>query len=168
MNDEETGVRAACPEDAHALRGLFDRLSSVVGNWRGGEELLTRSRKAADSALAGAADRVLFVGHDDGELIGAGVVTWVRSSGAPSGSLELWCLPGHPAASTIARQLLVRAEGLASSLGEISLDVLALPGDRLTKSLLEEEGYRARLIFMRRPPALRSATDGPGTVDRPG
>ena len=42
------------------------------------------------------------------------------------------------------------AEKFASKAGESSLDVKSLPGDQLTKSALEERGYKARLLIMNR------------------
>lgn len=101
--------------------------------------------------LAAREDWALFAGCYESLCVGAALAHLEALSGERLARLAL--LYVEPAAREVGvgRRLLDEVADWATVAGCSGLDVPTLPGDRLTKSLLEAAGHRARLVVMHRP-----------------
>lgn len=110
---------------------------------------LFRSAVRAESGGAGA--RQAFVGTLDLMVVGVAVAACAALGGpAPVGRFEVLYVEEGARGLGVGAALVASALSWAAELGCSSLDGLALPGDRATKSFFEEHGFVTRLLVMRR------------------
>ncbi|MCU1495342.1 MAG: acetyltransferase family protein [Acidimicrobiaceae bacterium] len=149
------GARAATREDLARLGELYDEARVALSTSRGGSLLLAETLGAGTdellSELLGDPDACVEAGWYEGALVGLGIARTVERCVAPSTAVVsmLYVEPmarGVGVGESILAALLdwSRARGCAG------VDVAALPGDRGTKSLLEQSGFAARKIVMHR------------------
>ena len=135
-------IRPSRPADAEALASLRASAEQQLGSERGGPALLEElpQRLAEAAGLA----RCSWVAEAAEGLQGAAVA--VREGAR--GSFALWVDP--PARGQgIGRSLATAAISWLRDQGVVDVDSLSLPGDRATKQLLEQLGFKARLLVMR-------------------
>lgn len=146
-------ARLADSVDLPILAQLAARACHEMGAMRGGALYALREgppEPAAEMAAAlGDPRRSLWAGCIDDHVVGYALARVVElNDGSPHGVIEaLYVEPG------------ARGVGVGGSLVEAVVDWLAawgcrgvdassLPGQRATKSLLEQSGFRARLVVM--------------------
>ncbi len=156
-------ARPARPEDLPRLADLLAEALDAIAAARGGRELLDEEAAALSDPgalrrLHRARDALVAGGWYEGTLVGLAVAHVTPSrSGARRGVVDLvYVEPG--AREMGVGELLLRAviEWCAEQ-SCATVDALALPGDRETKSLLERHAFRARKVVMSRPVAGRGA-----------
>lgn len=172
-DDGAEQVRPAQPDDLGRLAELAAEALDALGAARGGARLLREGRLAqlaasirqrgerspgADltgqlGALAASLDCLLLGGWYAGALVGVALAERVEArDGVPgaTSSAAIEMLYVEPAARGVGvgGALLAGVLDWCAAAGCAGLDVVALPGDRTTKSLLEQHGFRARAIVM--------------------
>jgi GNAT superfamily N-acetyltransferase len=138
------GVRPAGPGDAAQCQELFEAARREIERVRGGSALLRADIPAGVQPL-------VLLGTLDGMTFGF-AAGWIdERTDQPVGQLAgVYVEPG------------ARGVGLGSALVEglvewfgrsgcAAVDAPALPGDRATKQLFEQSGFRARLLVLHRP-----------------
>ena len=135
-------IRPASPLDTEALAALRARAEQQLGTERGGPALLEELPQRL--AEAAGLPRSSWVAEGPEGLQAAAVA--IREGAR--GSFALWVDP--PARGQgIGRLLATAAISWLRDQGVVDVDSLSLPGDRATKQLLEQLGFKARLLVMR-------------------
>ncbi len=147
-------ARVATESDHHQLARLCTGAAARLAERRGGRALRSAWLGGAPDAQAFSAvarhvhdsDATWLVVEIEGELVGAAVIWAIETEGW----FAVYVDERHrhagigPTLGAHAVQLLEERTSVRS------IDVLALPGDRALKSLLERAGFKARLLTMRR------------------
>ena len=138
------------PDHRAIVAGLLSRAADALTGRRGGDALHRswlghRTASEALSALEEAAAPALLhlVLLDQGRGLS---VAWV---GPEAGHFAVWVEPDarhQGAGPALARAAVTWLEDQ----GVTDIDVLALPGDREMKNVLERAGFKARLLILRR------------------
>ena len=137
------GVRPAGPEDDAQCQALFEAARAEMAARRGGAELLGGSWPVE-------AEHQVLLGTFDGATLGI-AAGWIDpAEEGPTGRLA--CCYVEPGARGVGlgSALLEELVRWFSDQGCVAVDAPALPGDRATKQLLEQSGFRARLLVLRR------------------
>lgn len=152
-------VRPGTEADASRCAELADGAVAALATARGGTLLIGRCREdgrpaaTAEEFATRMADplSLVLVGTIDGVVTGWAVChVEERSPQAPLGCLDgLYVEPGARCVG-IGRLLLDGAVDWLERQGCLGVDGSALPGDRQTKSLFEQAGFKARLLTMHR------------------
>lgn len=149
-----TLTRLATEEDHQALAHLCADAASALRHQRGGPALVATWLEDAEDDHAFAAVNHHVVGGNPTWLV-VGAPTALKGAAIAWNRGEVGCF----AVYVNERH---RQQGIGPQLGSAaikllearawlrSIDVLALPGDRALKSLLERSGFKARLLTMRR------------------
>ena len=154
------GSRHAQRDDAERCAALCQQALDGVQHERGGPLFARREMGLVTKALArpGGLDRLLadprrlvLVGTVDDTVVGLAVGHVEEVGEVSVGVLEACYVEPDARGVGVGRALLDEAVAWFGSRGCRGVDASALPGDRLTKSLFEAAGFKARLITMHRP-----------------
>lgn len=140
-------------DDLETLGRYYDQIEPALARLRGGSDLLAEVRTRCNELTAGARPGVvLAVGPREGP-VGVGVLAVeplepTLAHTRAHARAWLWSLP-VPEAPEVLGALFEELEGEAAR-NDAVLEMITLPGDRLSKSMLEARGYLAWSIAMRR------------------
>lgn len=127
---------------------LRDKALAELGQARGGDALSGEIARSVAGDRGGASSTWIAMLED----VAVGFAH--ASLRGDEGKLEaIWVEPGAREIG-LGSSLLEAATAWLEARGARTIDASALPGDRSTKRLLETAGFVARLIVMRREPAL--------------
>jgi ribosomal protein S18 acetylase RimI-like enzyme len=155
------GARIARADDTERVIELAGQYLAELAGARGGAALAhaldgTLRPAALKHVIVGSDACALVVGTYDGAVVGLALVEHppdVGRSGSPQDRPAKVCaLYVEPAMRGVGVGEAVFAEilSLEAARGATALDAPALPGDGASKSFLEDIGFRARLLIMRR------------------
>jgi|SRR5579883_2089942 GNAT superfamily N-acetyltransferase len=142
----EEAARPARADDAPRLAELADAARREVAAHRGGPEYL-----ATEAGAPCPEGGRRWVGTIDGVVVGFAAAHVEAVPGAsPRGVLDAVYVEPAARGVAVGERLLQAACGWLARQGCQRIDARALPGDRTTKSFLEQAGFRARLLVMSR------------------
>jgi GNAT superfamily N-acetyltransferase len=153
------GVRPATAADADRCAALCRQALAELGDMRGGSLFARRETGLVAKALLrpGGLARLLsdgrrrvLLGTVDDTVVAMAVGRIDAVGEAPIGIVDGCYVEPEARQVGVGRALLDARVAAFVSAGCRGIDVLALPGDRETKSLLEGAGFKARLITMHR------------------
>jgi len=138
-------VRRAGPQDSDRCRDLLATARAESATARGGDLLVPPD--ADPSSWLEQPDRVLLVGLFDEVVVGlaAGRVAVDRI-----GHVDCCYVETGARGVGVGESLIGGLLGWFGEQGCTGVDALALPGDRSTKQLLENAGFKARLLVLHR------------------
>lgn len=148
-------ARAASPDDAEVLIGLWERAVAELDGQRGGT-LLAGTLARADlpdfihQAIDGE-DRLMALGLIDDVPVGLASVVCRRDRRETIGELELVYVEPGARMVGVAEAMLVVVVEWCSAQDCVGVDAPALPGNRPAKAFFEGEGFLARLLIMHYP-----------------
>ena len=141
-------ARRASHSDATELAALLAEAQRARSGARDGQALVS-SLSVDDETLVRYLEdpqRVVLLGTLNDDIVG---ICCACLEGRV-GTIEILYVQGDHRLAGVGRSMFAVLEQWATEHQLEGLDVLALPGDRSTKSFLEQMGYRARLITMRK------------------
>ena len=138
-------VRRAGPQDSDRCRDLLATARAESATARGGDLLVLPD--ADPTSWLDQPDRVLLVGLFDEVVVGlaAGRVAVDRI-----GHVDCCYVETGARGVGVGESLIGGLLGWFGEQGCTGVDALALPGDRSTKQLLENAGFKARLLVLHR------------------
>ena len=147
-------ARIALGEDIDAVARLCADAVNSLSARRGGT-LFADETTPFDTAELNRRQRVatklIVVAAREAELIGAALANEVSLEGSNPTRVtrvELLYVQAQQRRLGAARAMMALVEDWARARGSVGIDTSALPGDRATKSFLEQLGYKARLLVM--------------------
>jgi len=153
-------VRPARRDDAERCAALCRDALTELDGARGGPLLARREtglvakallRPGGLDRLLGQATRLVMVGTLD-DVVVALAIGHVDDVGEASlGIVDAWYVEPDARGVGVGTALLDALMSWFAGAGCRGIDILALPGDRQTKNVLEASGFKARLITMHRP-----------------
>jgi GNAT superfamily N-acetyltransferase len=150
-------VRRAGPQDSDRCRDLLATARAESAAARGGDLLVPPD--ADPSSWLDQPDRVLFVGLFDEVVVGLAAGRVVvdlavdRAAGQAAdriGHVDCCYVETGARGVGVGESLIGGLLGWFGEQGCTGVDALALPGDRSTKQLLENAGFKARLLVLHR------------------
>jgi GNAT superfamily N-acetyltransferase len=154
------GLRLATAADSGSCSELCRSALEELADARGGPMFTRRESGLVAKALLrpGGLERLIadrrrrvLVATADGHVVGLGIGRVDKVGEAAIGLVDACYVARAARRAGHGRALLGALVTWLAEAGCRSVDVAALPGDRATKSLLEEAGFKARLITMHRP-----------------
>lgn len=144
-------VRIATSGDLVRIREYLSSLRNKLARKRGGPAWFDASPVHSWNSESQAIDGTqLFVCHIESDIVGCGLISFGKDEESPDCELDLFVHGDSDRAKEIVAVLIDEFEKVAVNARAGSLDIKSLPGDQLTKSALEERGYKARLLVMNR------------------
>lgn len=144
---------AVAGEELRTLRGGELLASLNLPPRTHGEEPLGEGGEDWLEAAARDPARLVLVGEYEGAVVATAAVSVLHASGsdvARPGRID-WCYVEKEARGVgIGSALVEAALGWLADRGCTDVDAHALPGDRLTKQLFEDAGFKARLLVLHR------------------
>ncbi len=146
-------VRRAGPQDNDRCRDLLAAARAESATARGGDLLVPPD--ADPTSWLDQPDRVLLLGLFDEVVVGlaAGRVAVDRPAGPVAdriGHVDCCYVETGARGVGVGESLIGSLLGWFGEQGCTGVDALALPGDRSTKQLLENAGFKARLLVLHR------------------
>ncbi len=152
-------IRRALETDLERCEELIEIASVEMGEMRGGSQFATHGSRGLDETpdsksliLEWASldqGHLLIVGEVDSLVLGVAAGT-IYPSPMPLGRIEICFVDRVGRGLGVGAALINSLVEWFTQAGCKDIDATALPGDRATKQLLEQTGFKARLLVMHR------------------
>lgn len=159
-------VRRAIESDLARCEDLIEKASVEMEEMRGGSQFATHGSRGLEHTpdsktlvqewISLDHGHLLVVGEANSLVVGVAAGT-IYPSPKPLGRIEICYVERSGRGAGVGAALIRSLVEWFDQAGCIDIDATALPGDRATKQLLEQAGFKARLLVMHRSLGLSTS-----------